>query len=343
MLVENGLCGNLMDLRKSFLCIIIACLSWQCMSSPCLAQDFSPLFWGYTLEGLPTAAEIIEVNGEAMVQADIINFFLQWPKEGNEGIFPLDSLQAIWNAGALPCLTWEPMYYEGKERTTIAAEQLLEKRFDVYLKSFVKAIKSWNKPLIIRFAHEMNLQEYHWGSNKAEEYSALSPKKYVEMFRYVVDFFRKEGAENVLFVFCPNADSVPSHPWNIVSAYYPGDSYVDIFGMDGYNWQDASSQNGRSFEEIFRALYGQLNALSTKKPIIVFETAMAVSGKERQQWLSDAMEKAKEWNLRGVLWFQVNKERDWRLGRVFGDDLSAVLKARSFSQRWGNVLIREKR
>ena len=58
----------------------------------------------------------------------------------------------------------------------------------------------WGKPVIIRFAHEMNLNEYHWGTLEAE-YGQKSPEIYIKMFRYVVQFFKDEKVDNVLWAF----------------------------------------------------------------------------------------------------------------------------------------------
>jgi mannan endo-1,4-beta-mannosidase len=146
------------------------------------------------------------------------------------------------------------------------------------------------------------------------------------MFRYVVDLFRRDGAENVKWIFCPNAESVPNlssdsgASWNTPESYFPGEDVVDVLGMDGYNWGDAKtkSKDGwlsrwQSFREIFEPLYVCLKRIAPVKPVIVFETASVTSGGDRTVWLREAMAAASAWDLRGVCWFQVEKEVDWRL------------------------------
>ena len=59
---------------------------------------------------------------------------------------------------------------------------------------------------------------------------------------------RPEGVHNVEWVWAPNAESAPglfdvSSP-NNWRHYYPGDSYVDWVGIDGYNWGDVPAPGG---------------------------------------------------------------------------------------------------
>ncbi|RZB30411.1 MAG: hypothetical protein SRB1_02691 [Desulfobacteraceae bacterium Eth-SRB1] len=62
---------------------------------------------------------------------------------------------------------------------------------------------------MIRFAHEMNIERYHWGMGKTD-YGPQSPTVYKKIFHYVVTIFRNMDVKNVLWVFCPNAESVPN-------------------------------------------------------------------------------------------------------------------------------------
>lgn len=268
-----------------------------------IQTTLSAIDWGFALEGFPIQRQqIITVKEETGIDPKIINFYLQWPINGQEQIALLSTLQAITSSNAIPCITWEPMQ--------LSAEQILNGSYDPYILHFAKQIQEHGKTIMLRFAHEMNLDVYHWGSKK-EEFGKDSPEKYKRLFRYVVDLFRKHNVQNVQWVFCPNCDSVPNESWNKIENYYPGDSYVDVFGIDGYNW----GKPGRSFKEIFGGAMEVLKGLNGKLPIYVFETSTVDKGAERVKWIAEALKASKEWGIKGIVWFQVNKENDWRLKR----------------------------
>lgn len=283
--------------------------------------------WGAAVHGYPVTRELIaKASSEMGTAPRIVVFFRHWPAVGEQGEFPEGSLQAIHEAGALPCITWEPFFIRDGQETMIPHEHLTGGVFDGYITAFAKGCAQWGRPLIIRFAHEMNLSRYHWGTEK-ERYGPESPAIYRKMFRYVNGIFTSAGASNVLWAFCPNAESVPhigydpAAGWNRVSDYYPGDDVVDILGMDGYNWgaTQTVAKNGwqsqwRSFRETFAPLYTELRTLSPEKPVVVFETASASAGGDKARWVRAMIETARVWRLSGVVWFQVNKEIDWRLG-----------------------------
>lgn len=294
------------------------------LSLPFTASAADAPWWGFALHGYPvTETRLAGLKYETGLAPHVVVFFLQWPSHGETGPFPEESLEAIWSQRALPCLTWEPMYYRDGQEITILADEILGGKYDAYLRDFAEHARRWGRPFLIRFAHEMNLDRYHWGTDRGG-YGPESPQIYQRMFRYVVESFRRFGAYNVRWAFCPNAESVPygdpSAVWNRPEAYYPGDDVVDVLGMDGYNWgmtktreKDGWQSRWQTFGEIFENLYRSLTRLAPEKPVWVFETGSMNAGGDRTAWLREALSLAREWRLSGICWFQVDKEVDWRL------------------------------
>jgi beta-mannanase len=207
----------------------------------------------------------------------------------------------------------------GDSETAIPAQRILAGDYDAYIAAYAEAVRGFGSPVLLRLAHEMNLERYHWGTDRAA-YGPKSPELYRALFRRVVDIFRAQGAKNALFVFCPNVDSLPAAAWNTPSAYYPGDAYADVLGMDGYNWGTSHTKAShgydsafRPFREIFGALREELNALAPGKPMMVFETASASAGGDKARWAAEAFDTASAWGLAAVVWFEVDKEQDWPL------------------------------
>lgn len=307
-----------------FKLMLLLLLLSSCEKIQQLFEKPSPIFWGFAIEGYPITNEMIEqVKKETTLNPQIVLFYLQWPSAPTSFESPIQSLETIWQSGALPCLTWEPMYYLNGREMMVPYEEILNGTYDSYIDAFANAISHWPHLLIIRFAHEMNLSRYHWGTAR-ENYGPESPKVYIEMYQYVVERFKKGNAKNILWAFCPNADSVPNsseahtYAWNQAKSYYPGDAYVDILGMDGYNCigDETATEVScplRSFEQIFKSLYEELRRISTDKPIFVFETASINSNNLRLPWIIEALKTIQKWHLKGLIWFQANKEKDWRI------------------------------
>lgn len=284
----------------------------------------SPPGFGIAVDGHPITNENLNKAKQNIDwPVSMVVFFLQWPSDHTPA-FPDQSVTTIHNSGAIPVITWEPMILKDGVEHTVDTKDILSGSWDEYIDGFAQAAKSHKERIILRFAHEMNLARYHWGGSE-EMYGPDSPARYQMMYRYVRERFRLQGADNVLFAFCPNVESLP-HPkrdgaiWNTVDAYYPGDDAVDVLGMDGYNWgttftkaQDGWDSRFTSFAELFDDIRNELRKLSPNKPIVVFETASVAEGGDKTTWIEDAVKTAESWGLAALCWFQVNKERDWRL------------------------------
>ncbi len=288
---------------------------------------------GAAVDGLPSPASLEKTARDMGFRPAVVVFFLQWPDDPKDRNFPEKALAAVDAFGATPVLTWEPMTIRAGKEAAIPGRAILDGEYDAYILDFAARAKAFGKPLILRFAHEMNLDRYHWGSAK-KEYGPGSPALYKKLFRRVADLFRRAGANNVRFAFCPNAESRPDEPWNALSAYYPGDAYVDILGLDGYNFGASMTlaEHGwtsvfRSFPELFGAAFRRMRALSPEKPFFVFETACAESGGDKSAWVKDMIGTLIAWQAAGFAWFEADKETDWRLGKGLSSDALGYLKS----------------
>lgn len=304
--------------------------------------------WGVALDGNPLTRERLDkVEAQTGFPFQIVVFFLQWTSNLHQDNFPIESLAAIRERGSIPCITWEPMFYENGHAVTINWQRIVNGDYDPYLTTFARQAREFGNPLIIRLAHEMNLNHYHWGTT-SDEYNKESPEIYKRIYRHVVDLFKKEGANNVLWAFSPNAESVPApdtdkkNSWNRVENYYPGHTYVDILGMDGYNWgpartleKDGWQSRWQRFDELFGMLYRELRNLAPSKPIIVFETASVAVGGDKKKWLEEALSISSTWNLSGLVWFEVDKEFDWRLASGIASDYLPVLSTLTSTDQSG--------
>lgn len=145
---------------------------------------------------------------------------------------------------------------------------------DAYLRSFADAAKAYGGEVWLRPFHEMNGDWYPWSGTASGNSSA----KLSAAWRHVNALFKVRGANNVKFVWCVNNDSVPNTPANQIAKYWPGDDYVDMVALDGYNWGTGYSWSSwLSFGSVFDASHKAVASL-TAKPMFVAETAISEQG-----------------------------------------------------------------
>jgi hypothetical protein len=229
---------------------------------------------------------------------------VMWFQSFDEPLFYPGQLAAVRARGAVPMITWEPAHTGG---AGIPLRDIADGRDDAYLRHAAVAAAAWEKPLFVRFAHEMNLDSSPWGPGVDGNTAAV----YVSAWRHVVALFRRAGATNVRWVWSPNVDCGGKCPF---ASFYPGDAWVDWVALDGYNYSTVADLPWMSATAIFESSYRALGAL-TSKPVMIAETASAESGGDKAAWirqslLSDVPSRMPR--VRAVIWFQQVLETDWR-------------------------------
>ncbi|MBE2222283.1 MAG: hypothetical protein IAF02_12120 [Anaerolineae bacterium] len=251
--------------------------------------------------------------------------------------FVAGTAASLARAGRIAFITWE---YKGTPDPAYAERPLdliLEGEYDDHLQQWGERLAAFEKPIFLRWGHEMNGNWYPWaGANNGGGTlagfgdAALpdGPERYVAAYRYIHDAISAAGADNVLWVWCPNAPFAnmagsygsTAGGWNEAVNYYPGDDYVDWLCFDGYNWGTSSygqtfDSTWTSFDEIFGSSYAELQAINPGKPIIIGEYASTEDGGDKAAWIIDAYEtmQADYPQIRGVIWFHISKETDWRI------------------------------
>ncbi len=292
-----------------------------------ICEETNP-FWGINIEGFPICSrKLSSYKRKLPLNIKVFNFYLAWSGadhfDDSEKL--LSTLQDISNSNAIASITWEPEIYDNGNKKAVYYKDILDGKYDNYIIEFADTIKSFEKVVFLRFMHEMNLNTYHWGVEESN-YNENYPKIYKSIYRYVANIFKRNSIDNVIWIFCPNCTSVPNEPWNNLINYYPGDRYVDVLGMDGYNWgttqtleKDGWNSQWQSFSSIFLQTFIELRKIAPSKSIIVCETASVED--KRDRWIEEAIETSKKWDIKGILWFQVNKENKWSLTTTEAKDI----------------------
>lgn len=221
---------------------------------------------------------------------------------------------AVTNAyerASTPVITWEMKNRRGQ----ITYADILSGKYNTYIDSWATDAKADGRSIVVRLGHEMNGDWYGWGGAQNGS-SEQSPQQFIAMWRYVRGRFQSKNVTNVRWAWCVNHESVPNVSWNQPEEYYPGDAYVDWICADGYNWGTSQTWSSwKTFDEVFAPIYAQLTALAPSKPFMIGELASSELGGSKATWITAAASSmATSYpQLRAFMWFNVNKETDWRV------------------------------
>ena len=257
--------------------------------------------WGaYTGWGMNDLAEFeAKIGSEADMQAT----FVHW---GNESEFPLYLTPGLKEKSKKLVIFWEAMDYnlDPVNQPNYNYDAILRGDWNDYLRSFAESVKAYEGEVILIPFEEMNGNWYAWSGTV----NGNTPEKHKQAFRYVRSFFNE--VKNVKFAWDVNVTSEPNTPENAMENYYPGDKYVDYLGVNGFNFGDP--EPWMSFREIFDTTLRKLEMFN--KPVFIFSMASA-DGPGKAEWIRQGLgEDVYNYaNLKGWIWFNEDKEKDWRV------------------------------
>ena len=244
---------------------------------------------------------------------DIVNWFKQWGDGSGNFTYDqygtLGQLQNADNNGRTPMITWMPLTAGDTLTSTVyTPTRIINGEYDDYIVSWADGMKTYNKPVYMRLAHEMNGNWYPWSNEGGAQY--------VAMWKHIVDVFRIEGVTNVKWVWAVNQIDAPST--NDLEAYWPGSDYVDILGTDVYN---CGYRGWQSFKDLISESYNRLVALDNTKPVWVAELGTCEpsadvansAGKTKAGWFVDLFNTRGLPNLEAVVLFNENTRMDWTI------------------------------
>lgn len=264
------------------------------------------LKFGVAVYGGPSAsAELDDVAAKAGENPSMILFYKDFTQP-----FPSYELTAASNRGATPVLTWEPWIANGNvNQADYSLDNIAAGKHDAYIKQWAAGMKSYGKPIMLRFAHEMNGNWYPW----SEGVNSNGSGDYIKAWQHVHDVVAAEGVTNVSWVWAPNAPYYGSVPMN---SLYPGANYVDVVALDGYNWGTTQSWGStwQTPQQVFGQGITELRQFAPGKPILIAETASAEQGGSKAEWNSSLISYlSAQPDVMGFIWFNLNKEVDWRI------------------------------
>lgn len=277
-------------------CLLL--LSLAAAAGPPLVRR-PPMFGAFTYGGVwHGMAPVQDLESLLGRRLDVVHWFMDWNTP-----YDVAMVREATAGGRLPLITWQPMHQSVAD---IAAG-----RYDAVMASFADGVRRTPGLVYVRPMPEMNGDWETWSGQ---------PAVFVRAWRRMVRVFRQHGADNVRWVWSPNVIDSPATAANAMERYWPGSAYVDVLGLDGYNWgRTRSSTRWQSFDQIFATPYARVTALGSE-PVWITEVASAATGGDKAAWVRAMLQSRTFPRVRALVWFNQDKDANWRL-----DDSLAVL------------------
>ncbi len=265
----------------------------------------------------PFGYERLEAYGEKFDKpAAIVLWYQAWEPDEWIGDFKEENVREILKRGAIPMITWEPWVAgAGVKQPKYRLSTIINGDWDEYIRSWARAAKSIDGPIMIRPFHEMNGEWYPWGGTV----NGNKPSDVKKAWIHVHDIFEEEGATNVTWVWSINWESYPNTYANRFDAYYPGDEYVDWTSISGFNWGKTRTRpQGRSFTNIYTKPLAYLKTVG--KPVVISEIGCN-SNVDKAAWIKDAYTRVllKYPHVKGICYYDkrepnnVKGTQDWQI------------------------------
>jgi mannan endo-1,4-beta-mannosidase len=260
--------------------------------SPDPAQRPVPIrYLGVYEPGVPRSYVGVENFARAVGrQPNLVSYYSGWGESFQQAF-----AETAANHGSTTIVQVDP--------TGIPIADIAAGMYDSYLTKFANDIAAFKRPIVISFGHEMNGDWYSWG------YRHTSPTDFIAAWRHIVNLFRRQGADNVKWLWQVNSLSSRTSP---VQPWWPGSQYVTWVGISGYYYVP-----GATFYNIFNPVVTAIRQL-TKDPVLIAETGVGPQAGQ-VRGIKDLFAGIRMQHLMGLVYFDrhayggIYKGEDWRL------------------------------
>jgi mannan endo-1,4-beta-mannosidase len=252
-------------------------------------QSKTGYYIGVFQRGAPQSyAGITKFTKDTGVSPRLVSYYSGWYEPFQVG-FAVDAARH----GALPLVQIDP--------TRISLAAIAAGQYDDYLRSYADSVRSYGRKVVLGFGHEMNGSWYAWG------YKHTPAKVFVAAWRHIVDVFRHQGADNVIWMWTVNVIHPGSRAIPSPARWWPGSAYVTWVGIDGYYYKPSWT-----FAPLFGPTIKIVHSLSRMPiPILISETGAPAT--DQPSKIADLFAGIRAYGLLGFVWFDANHIVDWDL------------------------------
>ncbi len=196
------------------------------------------------------------------------------------------TLAGLASTGVTPVIDW----------TCTSDASIINGSQDTLITAYADALKGYGRPVFLRWFWEMNLVALPRASGCL---GTLGASGYIQAWQHIWTIFRTAGATNVAFVWCPSI-------YSLGTTYYPGDSYVDWIGWDGYD----RKQDPAMLTSQFLPFYN--NWVTHGKPMMIGETGATIDQATYLAQLTAVLPVTFP-QVHAVLYYDSKSNSDWTL------------------------------
>lgn len=185
--------------------------------------------------------------------------------------------------------TDRPSCFSGKttfiwwENYGYSLDSIISGAQDQVIKNFAAAVCP---NTILAPFHEMNGNWDPWGGTIGSN----TPAKVIAAWKRIHDII----GNKVKYAWVVNNSNVPNRAGNTPADYWPGDSYVDIVGVDGFDW------GGQTFLQAIAPNYTVVKSYGKPVWITSFGTA---NTSNQAAWMTDAIKQARTLGIGALIYF----------------------------------------
>jgi hypothetical protein len=227
---------------------------------------------------------VTAVSGSTSLQLGMFN--------GNVGT--IQATFAGWN-DTPPCFSGQTTFIYW-ENPNVSLDSIISGAQDSVITNFGN--RACANTIIAPF-HEMNGNWDTWDGTVGSN----TPAKVVAAWKHIHDII----GNKVRYAWVINNSDVPSRTGNRPSDYWPGDAYVDIIGMDGFDW------GGLSFLQAISPNFNVVKGWNYGKPLWITSFGTP-TGSSQAAWVTDAINQAPGQGISALIYFNYyDPDIDFRL------------------------------
>ncbi|MDR0906445.1 MAG: glycoside hydrolase family 26 protein [Oscillospiraceae bacterium] len=217
---------------------------------------------------------------------DVILTYEHLTYGGDRVPFPTEFMEKAYNDGKIVELTYQLTDNNNEDMFVKSPSlDLYRTGDDEKIRRFAREAAAFGHPFLFRLNNEMNSDWTNWSG----VVNLQDPDVYVENWRTIYRIFQEEGANNAIWVWNPHDRSFPPAAWTDYLAYYPGNEYVQMLGITGYNNGDYYAKRygefWREFDDIYGLITEELGGKFDAFPWIITEFASSSYGGDKAKWI----------------------------------------------------------
>ena len=244
--------------------------------------------------GQPAWRPVARFADAVGAEPDLAGYVSPWGE-----IFLASFARADHRHGVTPLVQLEP--------TRAAISAINAGDCDFYLRQYAINVRNFGYPVVIGFGFDMNEAGRSWAR------SHVPPETFIAAWRHIVNLFRRQGADNVSWLWTVRAGTVPAARW------WPGARYVTWVGIDG-----SYSRPSDTFATVFGRAIHRMRRFTTRPILLSVTLAGRASGQAAA--VNDLFIEMHRYKTLGLMWSDQAQPRGAQANQVMGHGASAAFR-----------------